>query len=133
MYERLWFLDDPPPHLPPCVHVPVVIYCNWVYTSIFGANFEGLKHLPLVYAHYDNIPVRGWKDGGGCDMMLMMMRMMMMMMMMMMLMIMVMMMTVYNAYSNACVRAQSQQPPPPPPPSLFLQSFVDFSDNVFGG
>jgi hypothetical protein len=57
--------------------VPVAIYCrlrpqspfhdhktfsnltairSWQFPDFFGANFTSLSHLPLIYAHYDNIP-----------------------------------------------------------------------------
>jgi len=36
--------------------VRLAIYCNWVWPSYFGADFTALSRLPLIYAHYDNIP-----------------------------------------------------------------------------
>lgn len=37
-------------------NVPVAIYCGFFFNNIFGSNFTALNHLPLIYAHYDNIP-----------------------------------------------------------------------------
>jgi hypothetical protein len=36
--------------------VPVAIYCSWQFNSTFGTSFTALSDLPLIYAHYDNIP-----------------------------------------------------------------------------
>jgi hypothetical protein len=36
--------------------VPVAVYCGWQFNAIFGSDFTSLSHLPLIYAHYDNIP-----------------------------------------------------------------------------
>ena len=37
--------------------VPVAIYCSGSqFNQTFGSNFTSLSRLPLIYAHYDNIP-----------------------------------------------------------------------------
>ncbi len=34
----------------------VVIYCGLGWNSYFGTNFTAFHDLPVIYAHYDNVP-----------------------------------------------------------------------------
>lgn len=55
-------------------HIPIVIYCGPAWATYFGSNFTAFSDVPLVYAHYDNIPsyydwdyapVGGWTHANG--------------------------------------------------------------------
>jgi len=55
-------------------HIPMIMYASSVWTTYFGPDFTAFKDLPLIYAHYDNIPsfydwdyapYGGWEHASG--------------------------------------------------------------------
>ena len=36
--------------------IPLIMYAGSAWESYFGSNFTAFKDVPLIYAHYDNIP-----------------------------------------------------------------------------
>jgi len=54
--------------------VPIIIYCGPAWSTYFGTDFTAFSDVPLVYAHYDNVPsyydwdfapVGGWTHAAG--------------------------------------------------------------------
>lgn len=54
--------------------IPLIMYASSVWNTYFGTNFTAFSDLPLVYAHYDNIPsfydwdyapYGGWEKASG--------------------------------------------------------------------
>lgn len=56
------------------LNIPMVMYCGSMWTSYFGNDFNAFADMPLVYAHYDNVPsfydydyapFGGWEHASG--------------------------------------------------------------------
>jgi peptidoglycan hydrolase-like protein with peptidoglycan-binding domain len=54
--------------------VPVTIYCGTQWNTYFGTNFTAFSDVPLIYAHYENVPsfydyyydaFGGWSEPSG--------------------------------------------------------------------
>ena len=37
-------------------NIPITVYCGRQWNQYFGSNFTAFADVPLIYAHYDNIP-----------------------------------------------------------------------------
>jgi hypothetical protein len=37
-------------------NIPMSMYCSSVWNTYFGSNFTAFNDIPLIYAHYDNVP-----------------------------------------------------------------------------